>query len=186
VDAFVFIRARPGRVEDVVTQVQASKGVRHAVTVIGDWDALAAVHGPDLTSIALDVMHFLHQIDGVERTVTVPVVPAHVTGVAGGGLGVAAPMHRAGEACYVRIAAEPESTTRVFEALAEMDDVSGVALTAGEFDVLAEVPYGWEEAARVVLDRIQRIPGVRSTNTLVAVPSLSLDDEDRDQFSAWS
>jgi DNA-binding Lrp family transcriptional regulator len=186
VDAFVFVRARPGRVEDVVTQIQAAKGVRYAVTVVGDWDVLAAVHGPDLTHIALDVILFVHRIDGVEQTLTAPVVPAHVTGVAGGGFGVTAPMHRAGDACYVRIAAEPDSMTPVFEALAEMDDVAGVSLVAGEYDLLAEIPYGWEEAARVVLDRIQRIPGVRATNTLVAVPSLVLDEEDRDQFSAWT
>jgi DNA-binding Lrp family transcriptional regulator len=95
-------------------------------------------------------------------------------------------MHRAGDACYVRIATKPDAVSSVFEALAEMDDVSGVALLAGEYDVLAEVPHGWEEAARVVSDRIRRIPGVRSTNTLVAVPALPVDDEDRDQFSAWS
>jgi DNA-binding Lrp family transcriptional regulator len=67
-----------------------------------------------------------------------------------------------------------------------MDDVAGVSRVAGAYDLLAEIPYGWEEAARVVLDRIQRIPGVRATNTLVAVPSLVLDEEDRDQFSAWT
>jgi DNA-binding Lrp family transcriptional regulator len=186
VDAFVFVRARPGRVEDVVTQVQASKGVRHAVAVVGDWDVVAAMHGADLTSIALDVTRSLHNVDGIERTLTAPVVPAHVTGVAGGGLGVAAPMHRAGDACYVRIATEPDAVSSVFEALAEMDDVSGVALIAGAYDMLAEVPHGWEEAARVISDRIRKIPGVRSTNTLVAVPALPVDDEDRDQFSAWS
>jgi DNA-binding Lrp family transcriptional regulator len=186
VDAFVFIRATPGKVEDVVTQIQAAKGVRHAVCVVGDWDVLAAVHGPDLAGIAIDVMRSLHHIEGVERTLTAPVVPSHVAGVAGGGLGVAAPMQRAGDACYVRIAAEPGAMTHVFEALAEMDDVAGVALVAGDHDILAEVPYGWEEGARVVLDRIQRIPGVRSTSTLIAVPIFAMDDEDRDQFSAWS
>jgi hypothetical protein len=67
-----------------------------------------------------------------------------------------------------------------------MDHIAGVALVAGEDDILAEVPYGWEETARVVLERIQGIHGVRSTNTLVAVPYLAPEEEDRDQFSAWS
>jgi DNA-binding Lrp family transcriptional regulator len=185
VDAFVYIRASPGKVEDVVTQLLAAKGVRHAVTVIGDWDVLAAVHGPDLAAIALDVIRFMHRIEGVEQTLTTPVVPAHVSGVAGGGLAVVAPMHRPGDACYVRITTEPGTAAHVFELLAEMDEIAGVALVAGAHDILAEVAYGWEEAARVVLDRIQRIQGVRATNTLVAVPYLPAEDEDRDQFSSW-
>ena len=185
-DAFVYVRARPGKVGDVVTQLLGAKGVRHAVTVIGDWDVLAAVHGPDLAAIALDVIRLIHRIEGVERTLTTPVVPAHVSGVAGGGFGIAAPMHRPGDACYVRIRTEPQATTHVFEVLAGMNDVAGVSLVAGEHDILAEIPYGWEESARVVLDRIQRVEGVRSTNTLIAVPTFSDDDEDRDQFSAWT
>lgn len=85
--------------EDVVTQIQAVRGIRRAVTVVGDWDVLAAVHGSDLANIAADVIRLVHHIDGVERTLTTPVVPAHVTGVPGGGLGGTAPMHRSGEAC---------------------------------------------------------------------------------------
>jgi DNA-binding Lrp family transcriptional regulator len=186
VDAYLCVRARPGRVEDVVTQLLAAKGVRHAVTVIGDWDVLAAVHGPDLASIAADVIRFVHRIEGVERTLTMPVVPAHVTGIAGGGLALTAPMQRSGDACYVRILTESGATSHVFELLSEMDDVAGIALVAGDADILAEIPYAWEEAARVVIERIRRLDGVRSTSTLVAVPYLPAEDDDRDQFSAWS
>lgn len=74
----------------------------------------------------------------------------------------------------------------MFELLSEMDEVSGIAMVGGEADILAEIPYGWEEASRVVLGRIQGIEGVRSTNTLVAVPALPTEDDERDQFSAWS
>ena len=180
----MYLRAAPGKVEDVVTQLQASKGVRQAVTVIGDWDILAAVHGPDLTGIAADVLRFIHRIEGVKQTMTTPVVPADAMGLAGGGLGATLPMQRLGEACYVRIRTAPEATTHIFEALAEMDDLSGVALVAGEDDILAEVSGAWGEGARVVLERIQGIQGVRSTNTLVAVPVLPSDDDDR--YSTWA
>lgn len=185
-DAFVYVRAAPGKAEDVATQLRGLKGVRHAVIVVGDWDVLAAVHGSDLAEIAADVLRSVQRIDGVERTLTTPVVPADVMGLAGGGLGATIPMRRIGDACFVRIRTDPETTTHVFEALADMDHVAGVALVAGEDDILAEVPYGWEEAARVVLERIQGIHGVRSTNTLVAVPYLAPEEEDRDQFSAWT
>jgi DNA-binding Lrp family transcriptional regulator len=185
VDAFLYVRARPGKAEDVVTQLEASRGVHHAVLVIGDWDVLASVHGTDLVTIAADVLRSVHRIDGVERTLTTPMVPADAMGLPGGGLGAPAPLRRTGDACFVRISTEPDATTAVFQALVAMDHVAGVAIVAGEVDILAEIPFGWEEAARVVLGQIQRLPGVRSTNTLVAVPFVPPDEEDRDQFSAW-
>ncbi|MGZ5291186.1 MAG: Lrp/AsnC ligand binding domain-containing protein [Actinomycetota bacterium] len=185
-DAFVYVRARPGKTEDVVTQLQAMRGVHHAMIVVGDWDVLAAVHGTDLADITAGVLRSVQRIEGVARTMTTPVVPADVMGLAGGGLGATAPMRRVGDACFVRIRTVPETTTHVFEALAGMDHVAGVALVAGEEDILAEIPYGWDETARVVLERIQGIQGVRSTSTLIGVPYLAPEEEDRDQFSAWT
>jgi DNA-binding Lrp family transcriptional regulator len=184
-DAFVYLRVRPGKVEDVVAQIQASKGVRSAVTVTGDWDVLAAVHGPDLAAIAADILRFIHRIDGVEQTQTAPVVPPDVMGLAGGGLGTTLPLRQVAEACFVRIRTTPDATTHIFESLTEMDDLAGVALIGGEDDILAEVPGAWDAGARVVLERIGAIPGVVSTNTLVAVPPLASDD-DPDAFSTWN
>jgi hypothetical protein len=46
VDAFVYLRVRPGKVEDVVVQLENVGGVRAAVAVVGAWDVLAAVQGP--------------------------------------------------------------------------------------------------------------------------------------------
>jgi DNA-binding Lrp family transcriptional regulator len=185
VDAFLYVRARPGTAEDIVEQLQASRGVRHAVLVVGDWDVLASVHGADLVAIAANVLRSVHRIEGVERTLTTPIVPAEAIGVTGGGLAVSSPLHREGDACFIRIRVEPNTTTSVFEALVEMDHVAGLALVAGEDDVLVEIPYSWEEASRVVLGQIRRIPGVRSTSTLVALPHVPPEEEDRDQFSAW-
>ncbi|HYF11582.1 MAG TPA: Lrp/AsnC ligand binding domain-containing protein, partial [Actinomycetota bacterium] len=113
------------------------------------------------------------------------VVPADVMGLAGGGLGATLPLQRTGEACYVRIRTNPDATTDIFEALAEREELAGVALIGGADDILAEVPGSWDAGARVVLEGLASIPGVRSTNTLVAVPALPSDD-DRDAFSAWS
>jgi diacylglycerol kinase family enzyme len=48
------------------------------------------------------------------------------------------------------------------------------------------LPLDPEDGARVVLERIQQVPGIVATNTLVAVPALPSDDDDRDAFSAWS
>lgn len=183
-EAFVYVRARPGKVEDVYTQIRAAKGVRHADIVVGDWDVLAAVYGADLPAIALGVLRYIHRIDGVSQTMTTPVVPPDVIGLAGSGL-VAVPMQRTGEACFVRIRTVPGKTTHIFEELAEMDEIAGVALVAGEEDVVVEIPHPWDRSAGMVLEQIQGIDGVLATNTLVALPPLPAEDPDRDQFSAW-
>ena len=185
-DAYVFLQVRPGRVEDVLVQLQNAKGVRAAVAVIGDCDIVAAAHGPDLVEIATNLLRSIHRIDGVERTITAPVVPGDVLGLMGGGLRTPVPMQHPGEACFVRIQVQAGAASSVVEALSELQDVSAVAALAGEFDVIAEIPYTWEQAARVVIDRIRSLPGVVSTRTLVAIPYLEPEDEDRDQFSAWT
>ena len=66
-----------------------------------------------------------------------------------------------------------------------MDEVDGVALLAGEWDILASVAKPWEVASGVILEQIQGVPGVLATKTLVSIAYEELE-EDRDQFSAWS
>ena len=185
-DAFVYLRVQPGKVEDVVVQLQNARGVRAAVTVIGDWDVLVAVHGPDLLGVAEVVLRAIHRIDGVERTLTAPVVPGDVLGLAGGGLRTPVPMQQHGDACFVHIRAAPGAASGLVEAISGLEDVSAVAMIAGDYDVLAEIPYPWEQAARVIVERVLTLPGVLGTKTLVAVPHLEPEDEDRDQFSAWT
>ena len=185
-DAFVYVQVRPGSVEDVVVQLQSTRGVRAAVAVVGGWDILAAVHGADLLWIARDVVHHVHRIEGIERTVTAPVVPGDVLGIAVGGLRTPVPMQQPGDACFVHVKATPAMAARLVEETAALEDVSAVAMIAGAYDLIVEVPYPWEQAARVILDHILPLPGVESTQTLVALPHLGTEDEDRDQFSAWS
>jgi DNA-binding Lrp family transcriptional regulator len=186
VDAFVYLRVRPGMVEDVVVQLQNARGVRAAVAVVGDWDVVVAVHGPDLVDIGANVLRTIHRIEGIEQTRTMPVVPGDVLGLTGGGLRTPVPLQRHGDACLVQIRATPGSAARLAEALGELEDVSAVAIVAGGFDVVVEVPYRWEQAARVIVDHIQPLPFVVSTHTLVVLPWLEPDDEERDQFSAWT
>ncbi|HLA93952.1 MAG TPA: Lrp/AsnC ligand binding domain-containing protein [Actinomycetota bacterium] len=185
-DAFVYVAVRPGRLEDVVVRLENANGVRAAVAVVGDWDVLVAVHGADLLSIAQDVIRHIHRIDGIERTLTAPVVPGDVLGLAGGGLRTSVPMQQHGDACFVHVKAAPGMAARLVESLADLEDVSAVALIAGEYDLIVEIPYSWEHAARVIVDQVLALPGVAATRTLVAIPALEPADEDRDQFSAWS
>lgn len=56
----------------------------------------------------------------------------------------------------------------IADALAELDEVDYVVITAGSFDVLAEVVCESDEhLLQVISGRIRTIPGVLSTETLV-------------------
>lgn len=190
-DAYVYLRIQPGAVERVVAGLRGRPGVRQATAVVGEWDAMVAVEGANLQEIAGVVLRNIHRLDGVTRTYTAPVVPLDAIGILGGGWALPTiPMHHEGDACYVHITAATGAVAGIVERLAELDDISGVAVVSGEYDVLAEIPLPWERAGRVILEEIHAIPGVTSTTTAVAVPTVGpdeeQDEEDRDQFSAWS
>ena len=94
------------------------------VAVVGDWDVLAQVEGPDLaTRSPPTVLGQLHGVDGVVRTLTAPVVPPDRVGIAGFG-NVQPPPIVAG-ACYVHVKAEPGAAAGLVERISEMQDVRG-------------------------------------------------------------
>jgi len=187
VDAFVYLRVRPGALEEVVLQLENVGGVRSAVGVVGEWDVLAAVRGPDLLGIAEEVVRGIHRIDGVERTMTAPVVPSEVFTRPGAGSRTPIPMQGGGDAaCYVQVRASFGSASDLVETIAGIEEVSAVAMIAGEYDLLVEIPLPWEQAAPVIVNRLLPLDGVQETRTLVAFRFVTPDEEDRDQFSAWS
>jgi Lrp/AsnC family transcriptional regulator for asnA, asnC and gidA len=56
----------------------------------------------------------------------------------------------------------------VADALAEMSEVDYVVVTAGSFDVLAEVVCEDDDSLlELINDRVRRLPGVRATETFV-------------------
>jgi hypothetical protein len=59
-------------------------------------------------------------------------------------------------------------------------------MIAGDHDLIVEIPFPWEQAAPVIENRILPIEGVQETRILVAILLPGPDEEDRDQFSAWS
>ena len=182
-DAYVYLRVAPGRVGSVLTQLAGRQGLRRCLATVGDWDVLIQVDGPDLETIATTVLAQIHAVEGVTRTLTAPAVPADRIGIGGFGT-IATPSVIAG-ACYVHIKAQPAAAAGLVERLTELPDVAGVAVLAGEWDLLVCVAQPWEVASGVILEQIHPLPGVASTKTLVTV-AYEEPEEDRDQFSAWS
>jgi DNA-binding Lrp family transcriptional regulator len=182
-EAYVYMRIRPGSMTSVLAGLAANSTVRRAIAVVGEWDVMVHVDGPDLSSIATSVLADIHGIPGVERTVTAPVVPPDRVGIAGWGTPQAPAI--IGDACYVHIKAEAGAASGLAERLGEMPDVSGVAVLGGGYDLLACVAHPWEVASGVILESIHALPGVAATNTLVSIV-YDEPEEDRDQFSTWS
>lgn len=179
----MWLQAAPGAAGRIVRDLGTHHGVRRATLVVGDWDALAVIEADDMASIGA-VLTEVHGIEGVVRTVTAPMVPPDRLGTVGGGFAMGRPPQLTpGDACYVQIRATPGSVPMLVERLAEIEAVSGVAATAGDFDLLVEIRRPWDVASGVILEQIRSLEGVRSTSTHVGYEE---PDEDRDQFSAWS
>ena len=182
-EAYVYLRIRPGSMQEVLAGLASKQGVRRSIAVVGDWDVLAHVEGSDFAAVASQVLSEFHHIPGVERTMTTPVVPPDRVGIAGWGSPTAPAI--IGDACYVHIKADAGAAAGLAERLGDMPDVSGVAVLGGRYDLMACVAQPWEVASGVILEQIHSLPGVRETNTLVSIV-YEEPDEDRDQFSTWS
>ncbi|HET9672476.1 MAG TPA: hypothetical protein VFQ40_06465 [Actinomycetota bacterium] len=181
-EAFVYLRVRPGTITSVRNRLASSSVAQRSVVVIGGWDLMCLLEAPDLDTIAGHLLGELQMIEGIERTLTAPVVPADRLGIVGFGGPPTPPIVRG--ASYVHIAAEAGAAAGLYERLSEVG-VAGAAVLAGRWDLLACITEPWEVASGIVLDKIQPLPGVRTTNTLVSV-DFEEREEDRDQFSSWS
>jgi DNA-binding Lrp family transcriptional regulator len=181
-EAYVYLSIAPGSMAPVLTNLAAKHGVREAVAVVGEWDVLAHVDGPDLGTIASTVLAEIHSVAGVTRSVTAPVVPADRIGV--GGLAAPQAPQVVRDACYVHIKAEGGAAAGLAERLSDLPDVSGVAVLGGDYDLIVCVAQPWEIACGVILEQIHTLPGILSTNTLVSI-DYEEPEEDRDQFSTW-
>jgi DNA-binding Lrp family transcriptional regulator len=182
VEAFIYLRVRPGAITSVRNQLASSSATNRSVVVVGEWDVMCLLEGPDLDSIAAHILGEIQLIDGVERTLTAPVVPSDRVGVVGFGGPPTPPIVRG--ASYVHIAAEPGAASGLYERLSEVG-VAGAAVLAGQWDLVACIAEPWEVASGIILEKIQTLPGVRTTSTLVSVEFEEVE-EDRDQFSSWS
>jgi DNA-binding Lrp family transcriptional regulator len=182
-EAYVYVRVQPGAMATVLTGLATQPNIRRAVAVVGEWDVMAHVEGPELAVLATQVISEIQRVEGVRRTLTAAVVPPDRVGIAGWG----APQAPAiiADACYVHIRAEAGAVSGLAERLSELSDVSGVAVLAGEYDLMACVAQPWEVGSGIVIEQIHTLPGVISTMTLVSFHFEELQ-EDRDQFSAWS
>lgn len=178
----MYLRVRPGTITSVRNRLASSSVAHRSVVVVGEWDVMCLLEGPDLDTIAGHLLGEVQMIEGIDRTLTAPVVPPDRLGLVGFGGPPSPPIVRG--ASYVHIAAEAGAASGLYERLSEVG-VAGAAVLAGPWDLLACITEPWEVASGIILEKIQPLPGIRATSTLVSV-DFEEHEEERDQFSSWS
>jgi DNA-binding Lrp family transcriptional regulator len=72
--AYVLIKTRVGETSAVRDDLARHEHIRHADVIIGPYDVIALVEAEDLNAIGTVVMRFVHELSGVENTITCPVI----------------------------------------------------------------------------------------------------------------
>jgi DNA-binding Lrp family transcriptional regulator len=77
----------------------------------------------------------------------------------------------------VLIKAQTDSVTALAEQMADLEGVSEVFSVAGQYDLVALVRVREnEDLARVISDRVRKLPGIVSSETLIAFKVYSKKD----------
>lgn len=74
--AYVLIKTRVGDTTAVREALARNPNIRTADVIIGPYDVIALVEAEDLNAIGSVVMRFVHEVTGVENTITCPVIEA--------------------------------------------------------------------------------------------------------------
>jgi len=74
--AYVLIKTRVGETTSVLNGLSKNDRIRSADVIIGPYDIIAMVEAEDLNAIGTVVMRFVHEVPGVENTITCPVIEA--------------------------------------------------------------------------------------------------------------
>ena len=72
--AYVLIKTRVGETSAVRDDLARHTHITNADVIIGPYDIVALVEAEDLNAIGTVVMRFVHELEGVENTITCPVI----------------------------------------------------------------------------------------------------------------
>ncbi len=68
--AYVLITAGARQAKGLLERLRASKGIRSADAVAGPYDIIAVVEAETMNALGETITREIHNIDGVERTLT--------------------------------------------------------------------------------------------------------------------
>ena len=72
--AYILIQAEPGKAATVAAALRDVPGVLETASVAGPYDVIARAQAPDIDELARLAASQVHDLDGVTRTLTCPVV----------------------------------------------------------------------------------------------------------------
>lgn len=168
-DAYVFVHDATSDTIEALRALAEDPGsdVRYAAALFGPADAIAAVSASDLTSLGALILGPI-RASGAPSTTTAIVL-------AGGESAFALPIPKwsppSPNAAFVQVKVAPGAAADVAQLLAEIDGVTGVAVVAGAFDILAEVGGDTaEDVASILLEQLHSVAGIVSTVSMFVVP----------------
>ena len=71
---------------------------------------------------------------------------------------------------YILVRTEANQLWKVAESMLKIEGVKTAHSVAGEFDVVALMSFPKIEDLGKILEKVQRLEGVRGTETLIAIP----------------
>ena len=176
-DAYVFVNEATSEAIDALRRLAEDPGsdVRYAAALFGPADAICAVSASDLASLRQLVLGPI-RATGASSTTTALVLD-------GGESAFSLPIPKwsppSPQAAFVQVKVAPGSATDVAQRLAGIDGVTGVAIVAGAFDILAEVGGDTaDDVARILLEYLHPVEGIVSTASLFVAPEPTVSTTD--------
>ncbi|MHA1651733.1 MAG: Lrp/AsnC family transcriptional regulator [Candidatus Helarchaeota archaeon] len=72
--AFVTIKVQVGQVREVLSQIRELKNVVEAYSITGPFDIIIKIEGDNLENVAKMIVTKIHEIPGVQDTITYMVI----------------------------------------------------------------------------------------------------------------
>ncbi|MEO7804981.1 MAG: Lrp/AsnC ligand binding domain-containing protein [Actinomycetota bacterium] len=166
-DAYVFIETDPGSGSQVMDSIVDQGLAARAVSVTGRYGVIARVEGLTWDGLGTRIIDEIGRVPGVTSTTTSPIVPPETVGV------VVVPIwvpfrNVQTTSALVLINFVPGAGADVVSSLAKVPDLVGLALIAGDSDVMVQVAgSSFDEIAANIFQNIQSISGIARTNTML-------------------
>ena len=74
--AYVLIKTTVGETTSVADALKRNEHIQVVDVIIGPYDLIALVEADDIHAIGTVVLRFVHEVGGVENTITCPVISA--------------------------------------------------------------------------------------------------------------
>lgn len=171
-DVYLFIRTDPGLAGFVMEGLVGAGAVSRAAVVTGDFDVFARVDDTSWDELSDRVLGGVHRFPGVQRTTTAVIAEGDERGFWFPTVplwGVPPPSEQRIALCFLTL--DAGATDDDLYAISESKGTIGFALVTGEYDAIAQISGRDFKQIQSRVMSLRRIPGVRSTKTMLVVAS---------------